>query len=338
MNYRRIEMKLNKTLVALTIGLLGLTSCDKTDDPLEPSGNYSPLRVDFPQGTNEWDSRIEQIYKTYGVYLIYKDVTPEDLNRTWVSVGTGDLYYGDDLPDEEVSFYVDFFEQQIFPYFSPEVVQKAFPIKIYMLKHLRAESRDVGGDGTGTGTGTGTIITEVLPSGFKAMKWDGFDYWAISFTESEIYASDDRSMKQKRCGIIYQIIANMVEDGTIVEPADLRDGVDLETALSVRKSDQNYRFNRGIPNSILTSFGVGTRTGAAELTSDYSGANSMISTYSGENNHEYFLNYIRNIMWFTATEFEEKYSAYPLIVEKYNLVANYMLVNCGLDLKAIAGE
>ena len=33
---------------------------------------------------------------------------------------------------------------------------------------------------------------------------------------------------------------------------------------------QNYRFNRGIPNSILTSFGVGTRTGAAELTSDYS--------------------------------------------------------------------
>jgi len=43
-------------------------------------------------------------------------------------------------------------------------------------------------------------------------------------------------------------------------------------------------------------------------------------------------------MWFTATEFEEKYSAYPLIVEKYNLVANYMLVNCGLDLKAIAGE
>ena len=177
-----------------------------------------------------------------------------------------------------------------------------------------------------------------MPSGFKAMKWDGFDYWAISFTESEIYASDDRSMKQKRCGIIYQIIANMVEDGTIVEPADLRDGVDLETALTVRKSDQNYRFNRGIPNSILTSFGVGTRTGAAELTSDYSGANSMISTYSGENNHEYFLNYIRNIMWFTATEFEEKYSAYPLIVEKYNLVANYMLVNCGLDLKAIAGE
>ena len=79
-------MKLNKTLVALTIGLLGLTSCDKTDDPLEPSGNYSPLRVDFPQGTNEWDFRIEQIYKTYGVYLIYKDVTLEDLNRTWVSV------------------------------------------------------------------------------------------------------------------------------------------------------------------------------------------------------------------------------------------------------------
>ncbi|RGV31726.1 hypothetical protein DWW18_16440 [Butyricimonas virosa] len=170
------------------------------------------------------------------------------------------------------------------------------------------------------------------------MKWDGFDYWAISFTESEIYASDDQSMKQKRCGIIYQIIANMVENGTIVEPANLKDGVDLETALSTKKNNVNYRFYRGIPNSILTSFGAGTRTGVAELTSDYAGANSMISTYSGENNHEYFLNYIRNIMWFTETEFNEKYLDYPLIIEKYNLVVNYMLTNCGLDLRQIAGK
>ena len=119
-------MKLNKTLVALTIGLLGLTSCDKTDDPLEPSGNYSPLRVDFPQGTNEWDFRIEQIYKTYGVYLIYKDVTLEDLNRTWVSVGTGDIYYGDDLPDEEVPFMLIFLNNKYFLIFPRKLFKKRF--------------------------------------------------------------------------------------------------------------------------------------------------------------------------------------------------------------------
>ena len=150
-------MKLNKYFALVALGMLGMTSCTQTDDPLEPSGNYSPVRFDFPQGDNEWDERIEQIHKTYGVYLIYKNVTAEDLNRTWVSAGTGDLYYGDDLPDEEVPFYVDFFEQQIFPYFTPEGIQKSFPVKIYMLKHLRAEARDFGEDNGGTGTGgTGT--------------------------------------------------------------------------------------------------------------------------------------------------------------------------------------
>ncbi len=168
------------------------------------------------------------------------------------------------------------------------------------------------------------------------MKWDGFDYWAISFTESEVFGSNEYSMKQKRSGIIYQIIANMVENGMIVEPANLRDGVDLITGLSTRKTNVNYRFNRGIPNSVKPNFGAGTRTGAAEETGDYAGVNSMISTYSGENNHEYFLNYIRNAMWFSKEEFTTKYAAFPLIMEKYNLVVAYMLENYGLDLGKMA--
>ena len=173
------------------------------------------------------------------------------------------------------------------------------------------------------------------------MKWDGFDYWAISLTLTELKKIEmgiisDQSMKQKRCGILYQIIANMVESGAIVEPLELRTGIDFVTGLSTRKDNDNYRFNRGFPNSILTSFGAGTRTGAAEQTSDYAQANSMISTYQGEDNHEYFLNYIRNAMWFTKTEFMSKYSQFPVIQEKYELVVKYMLDNYGMDIEKMA--
>ena len=169
------------------------------------------------------------------------------------------------------------------------------------------------------------------------MKWDGFDYWAISFTLNEIFGTtNDYGMKQKRSGIIYQIIANMVENGSIIEPQDMRTGIDLETALRTKKNTEDHRWNRGIPNSILTSFGAGTRTGEAEQTSDYAQANSMISYYQGESNHEYFLNYVRNAMWFTKAEFEAKYAAFPLIMEKYNLVVDYMLTNYGMDLEKMA--
>ena len=79
-------------------------------------------------------------------------------------------------------------------------------------------------------------MPEELPAGFKAMKWDGFDYWAISLTLTELKKIEmglnaDLSMKQKRCGILYQIIANMVNNGAIAEPAELRDGIDLGRVL-----------------------------------------------------------------------------------------------------------
>ena len=85
---------MKKYLLTITIILAGLVSfsaCNE-DEEIVPSGNYSPIRGGFPQGTTKYDSLIYDIKQEYGVYLIYKDITEEDLNRDWVSVGTGDLY------------------------------------------------------------------------------------------------------------------------------------------------------------------------------------------------------------------------------------------------------
>ena len=174
------------------------------------------------------------------------------------------------------------------------------------------------------------------------MKWDGFDYWAISLTLTELKKIEmgivsDLSMKQKRCGILYQIIANMIENGDIVEPVDLRNGIDFETGLRAKNWAPDlvdHRWNRGFPNWVKPDF-MGTN-GKAEETSNWASGNSAISTYQGENNHEYFLNYIRNAMWFTKAEFEAKYVDFPVIREKYDLVVRYLLDNYGMDLVKMA--
>lgn len=55
-----------------------LTSCYNEGD-VTPSGNYSVLRLEFPQGNNSWDKEIKDIHDVYGVYLLYKGITPKIL-------------------------------------------------------------------------------------------------------------------------------------------------------------------------------------------------------------------------------------------------------------------
>lgn len=99
---------MKRTILYTLFGLLTLTACDKSDGPLEPSGNYSVLRFDFPQGNNPWDDDIVDIHDEYGTYVIYKDITDQDINRQWQSLGTSKPQTCDPVPAEDVQYYVDF--------------------------------------------------------------------------------------------------------------------------------------------------------------------------------------------------------------------------------------
>ena len=58
-------------LLLLVIGLsLFLSGC-YDEDKAEPSGDYSPVRFEFPQGNESWDKLFEQIYDNFGICVIY---------------------------------------------------------------------------------------------------------------------------------------------------------------------------------------------------------------------------------------------------------------------------
>lgn len=46
----------------------------------------------FPQGTSAADAIFEQIYDRYGVKVIYKDFTDQDIRRSWVKFDAGETY------------------------------------------------------------------------------------------------------------------------------------------------------------------------------------------------------------------------------------------------------
>ena len=331
-----------KSAVIIFAAFALFNACSSEDD-LTPSGNYSPIRGGFPQGNSEYDSIINDIKNDYGVYLLYKDITEEDLNRDWVSAGTGDIYVGgydeerDDpawnLPEAHLPFYVNFFYSYIFPNLSKEFAQTTFPVKIYMIHNLRTEPRDFGEDSGEVG-GTNT-------DPFKSIKLGNFDNWAISFKDEVINGSDaEYSLRQQRCMFMIQAIYNAIEKGDIDSPDEFWAGYDFSSDKKMNNVDPskaNYKYKLGFVDMINDNFGTGVQKQVwapnyANETSCYYWEKDKYPHYN------LFTTYIKNAMWLTPEEFEARYpsSTYPMVKEKYNIVVNHMLETYGIDLVGIA--
>lgn len=328
----------------LLAGTSIICSCHDSEDSITPSGDYSPIRGDFPQGDSEWDNIIKEVKDSFGVYLLYKDITEQDLNRDWVSTGTGGIWVGGyeedrdngvwDLPEEHLPFYVTFFHEHIFPNISKELAQKTFPVKIYMINNLRQEPRDFGeSDSTATNVGTDT-------DPFKPYNFGKFDNWAISFKEEVIFGDDVAySLKQQRCVFILQLINNARKNGELKAPDEFWDGFDFSGKMELtntRKS--NFKYKLGFIDRINDNFGTGRQkqvfVNEYITTCSYFG----VTEYDPNNTYDLVSTYIKNAMWLTPEEFEERYpeSKYPFVHEKYNLIVNHIKETYGIDLAGIA--
>ncbi len=322
--------------------LASLCACHEDVD-ITPSGNYSPIRGGFPQGESKYDSLIYDIKQEYGVYLLYKDITEEDLNRDWVSVGTGDIYvagYDDEredgawnLPDEQLPFYVDYFYNYIFPNISQEFAKSSFPVKIYMIHNLRTEPRDFDEDSGESGGGT-TLDP------YKTIKLGNFDNWAISFKDEIINGSDtEYALKQLRCVFMIEALKNAMEKGEITSPDEFWTGFDFSEGKKMDHKDpskENYKYKLGFIDDLNDNFGTG------QLKQLWRPLETVTSCYYWEKGkykeYNLFNAYVKNAMWLTPDEFEARYPKvlYPMLTEKYEITVKYMKEQYGIDLQGIA--
>lgn len=337
---------MKKHLLTAAIILASLVTFSACQEEFEiiPSGDYSPIRGGFPQDTSRYDSLIYDIKQEYGVYLLYKDITEEDLNRDWVSVGTGAIYVGGyeeerndrawNLPNEQLPFYVDYFHSYIFPNISQDFAKSSFPVKIYMIHNMRTEPRDFGEDSGENSEGTETADP------YKSIKLGNFDNWAISFKEEIINGSNnDRALKQQRCIFMLQAIYNAMDKGEITSPDEFWTGFDFSTDKKIEHSNpskENYKYKLGFIDDIYDHYAT---TGRSEDVWNYK--TYILHSYyweKGNKDNNLFNAYIKNAMWLTPEEFEERYpkDKYPMLTEKYEITVKYMKEQYGIDLQGIA--
>ena len=328
-------------LILAIIGLASLNYSCYNEDKLTPSGQFIPSGLPFPQGDNPWDKDIVELHNTYGVYVFYKDVTEALLNRDWTSAGTGDIYTGGDLNNDKVQFYVDFIKNDVFKYVNKDLVTKTLPVRLYLLDNFRTRPRievddddDTGTGGTDTDTGTGgTDGTGTTDPRFIPFYAEGFDYWALSFTDDEIQNLTHEARRLRSVPFIYQMLKKAVLNEIITNPSEILEDVDTKSSFrNTDPEDPNHCFNRGFPES---------------LSQDFKTANKPWhpSVYFHPTDSEYyphgdFLNLIRNNMWYSEAEIEAKYpqAKYPLLRKRLNIVYRHLLDNYGIDLKAIGAD
>ena len=350
------------------VALVAFNACRENEDDITPSGNYSPIRGGFPQGDSEYDKIINQIKEDFGVYLLYKDVTEEDMNRTWQSAGTGPIilagYEEDrekgawDLPMEHLPFYVEFFQNHIFENIDPKFAKTTLPVKIYMIHNLREEPRKFNSDENkgeeseedNSSEGTGDVKNKNLHIGT-------FDNWIISFPEDVIYGTDiEKTLRQQRCIFMTNIILNSIEDGKITPPAEFWDKYDFSKSTTcdtdknhancamVNVTDptaDNYLYKLGFVDVLESKFGTGNTTEVTKNVNISNGKELHALNWKATNRSntwDMFQAYIMNAMWYTPEKFNEIYNTnvHTIIKEQYDLVVRYMQEEYGINLVGLA--
>lgn len=357
--------KFIKITIFALVAMMTFAACRDNDDDITPSGNYSPIRGGFPQGQSKYDSLILDIKNKYGVYLLYKDVTEEDMNRDWLSAGTGDIYVaGDsierdkgswDLPEKHLPFYVNFFQDYIFPCFiKPEFAKSTFPVKIYMINNLRTEKRDFGNEEENNES---EEVEGTDDSPYKTIKLGNFDNWAISFPDSIVEGKQSEyTLLQQRCVLMINIIKKSISDGEITPPAGFWEEYDFSTSTTcatdkdhsncsmvevVDSTADNYIYKFGFVDVLEEKFGTGRSKEIIKNVNISKGKPQHASNWKAtnkDNTWDMFQAYIMNAMWYTEAKFDSIYNTATndKIKKQYNRVVNHMLNEYGLDLKRIA--
>lgn len=307
-----------KYLLLSIIGLSFFLSGCYDEDKAEPSGDYSPVRFEFPQGDESWDKLFEKIYNDYGFCVIYKGFDAKDLNKNWIMTGSGN-WTGHPVADEHMPKYEDLLKNYLVPFLGKkEVVEACSPLYLYL-------AEDLGGSLAAYGIGVGINL-------------GGLDFWAIGLTDTIKLTPGIEDFRNGLVRFVYnKIVENAVLKGLVPEPNDFQSGIDYKTEVETTDpGDPNYYVTRGFVGCINYS-GWESAYGCMFSWYDswpFSGKkiDGIVTAQGGD-----FMIFSRAAMRWTKEEFEGKFPSekYPLVNKRYNMVVE-QFKKYGFDLPGFA--
>lgn len=315
---------MNKIRYFLFLSFISCLASCYTEDKLtlDTDSSEMVLRYSFPQGTNSWDDDIVEIQKTYGFYLIYKELRDDDFNRTWLAGHGNTKNMGESLTDDQAEFSVDFFKSHVLNFFPPKLLDRVAPTYIYIGYDVVEYSFD------------DYYNKEYFDP--MATLVDGVDFWSfcLETVSSKQLENLERPLTPQdvfnvRGKFVYVIVDEILKFGKIAVPDEFYTDFNYTTAF-VNKipisgiPDVNHCNVRGFTGE-LKSFD----------TKSYSTNLSAISNTSPEKN---FYQYVKHTMRFTKEEFLQKYpeSKFPKMIKYFDSVVKYLNEDYQWDLNKVS--
>ena len=294
-------------------------SCDDSET-LESSDIDTMSRFEFPEGSNEWDKIFKDIYEEHGVQIIYKGFTESDLNKSWTGTpGAGTFEWRHYTNPDTLTQLAHYLNDSIFRYLNPEMSRKVFYPYIYIPQGYASLFIH---------PTTGAILSRT-PQVFISEK---MDFWLLSVKNEAIFHNESAyqyTFVSTRKRLFAAYLTTAINRGLIVPPSDFKEGMDYTTPIkegTADVDDENYFLRRGFVNRINLISGSYDRV----FTTYTSGAIKLDNLNNGED----FKNYLFALIY--EPDMVGRYGIYPNILKRYPKVQDYMKLQYGIDLQAIA--
>lgn len=304
--------------------LIYLTTSCYDEGNLEPLEHVADFVKTFPEGDNEWDRDLVDIAERFGVECIYDDLTTEDITKTWVAA-SGNLT-GEGLPKDSIrlkQLYTRFFKEHIFTFLNPGFTKEVLPNYIYFVYRYLSQY---------------DVLMDPKPEWYSHQKtnYNGMGFWIFCWATGEFPGffgtpttvnmfTKPADIKKERESVLKEIYKRIVEAENIEVPVEFFDNFDYTTPVkwsSQDIADKDYYKRRGFPeqlqNATYPSPGF-----------DLSAVNQTSPTLN-------FLAYLYLAFRYTEEEVEENYKDFPLVVQYYHFVVEYMRDGYDMDITRIA--
>ncbi|MGE8426993.1 MAG: hypothetical protein ACN6O7_03915 [Sphingobacterium sp.] len=113
------------------LALLGFLLGCKKDAPLEPSEIKLPYSL--PQGNHAYDTRIVNFYEKYKTFILYQFT---DADFRW-NFSNNIQYSAEQADPAHVETALNFYDRELFAYYSPAFLNTMLPYKILLCKNIR---------------------------------------------------------------------------------------------------------------------------------------------------------------------------------------------------------
>ncbi len=301
-----------KNILILFAIIIIVVGCKK-EDPIIPMGADAISGYEFPEGT-PYDDITKRIFDEFDTQIIWKNLRSEDLNKVWTGSGISSGITALRATEEQAGEAINFLDECIFSKLDKDLFQKVMKQYVYIAYDAHKLV-------------FGSFLMPV------EREYDGINNWLFSLWGDEYkytlytphhFPKTDEEFFLYRFKFFGSMFSELIKELGIIEvPPLFRTDFVYGSGYKVDPAHEKFFMKAGFCGKFNSFSGALGNVYSMTLYDNFLSYVMLVAMYSREE------------IQTTAGMGNNLYKDYPLILEWYDYVDNYMIENYNYDLKQL---